>query len=704
MKKLIVALAIITVLSACNKKGKMEKQSANPLLTEFSTLHQTAPFDKIETEHYLPAFKQLVAEAEAKIDELTANTDAPTFENTIVPMEVGDERLDRAASVFFNLNSANTNDEMQQLAQQISPMLTEFSSKIQLNEKLFKRVKAVYNDLEKGDYTAEQKMVVTKHYKGFVRNGANLNEADKKRFAAIKSELSKLTIQFSNNVLSETNAFFLHVEKEKELAGLPQFAKEAAAEEAKKRELKGWVFTLQYPSYAPFMKFAENRALREKMYKAYTSRANHNDDKDNKELVSKIANLRLELAQIMGAKSYAEYVLTERMAENPDRVVNFLEKLHKASRPAALKEYAEVQKYAKKNGANFDIQRWDWSFYADKLKEEKYGINDELVKPYFELNKVKEGIFELAKRLYGLSFKPVDNIAKYHEEVQVYEVYDETQKFLSVLYMDFFPRESKRGGAWMTSYRSQSNVNKNSIRPHISVVCNFSKPTETTPSLLNFDEVTTFLHEFGHALHGMLSKCTYPTVSGTSVYRDFVELPSQVLENWATQKEWLDVFAVHYKTGKRIPADLIQKILDAQNFNAGYLSERQLSFGMLDMAWHTIEKPFKGNVSKFEEKAMSKTELFEPVKGSAMSPAFSHIFAGGYAAGYYGYKWAEVLDADAFAAFKENGIFDKATANKFRQNVLEKGGSEHPMQLYIQFRGKEPSTDALLKRSGLLKK
>ncbi|MCL3780022.1 M3 family peptidase [Prolixibacteraceae bacterium JC049] len=701
MKKLIVALAITTGLSACNKTGKMEDQNTNPLLSEFTTPHKTAPFDKIKTEHYLPAFKQLIAEAEAKIDELTAQKEAPTFENTIVPMEVGDEKLGRASSVFFNLNSANTNDEMQQLAQELSPMLTEFSSKMLMNAKLFERVKAVYNDLEKGNYTPEQKMVVTKHYKAFVRNGANLKDADKKRFAAIKSELSKLTIQFSNNVLAETNAFFMHVEDEKELAGLPEFAKQAAAQEAKKRELKGWVFTLQYPSFGPFMKFAENRALREKMYRAYTSRANHNDDKDNKELVRKIANLRLELAQIMGAKSYAEYVLTERMAETPKRVNDFISQLHTASRPFAMKEYAAVQAYAKKNGANFEIQRWDWSFYADKLKEEKYGINDEMIKPYFELNKVKEGIFELTKRLYGLTFKSVDNIAKYHEEVQTYEVYEANGDFLSVLYMDFFPRESKQGGAWMTDYRSQSNVAGKSVRPHISVVCNFTKPTETTPSLLTFDEVTTFLHEFGHALHGMLSKCVYPTVSGTSVYRDFVELPSQVLENWATQKEWLDLFAVHYKTGEKIPASLIQKIIDAENFNAGYLSERQLSFGMLDMAWHTIEQPFTDDVTEFEEKAMSKTELFDPIKGSAMSPAFSHIFAGGYAAGYYGYKWAEVLDADAFAAFKENGIYDKATADKFRTNILEKGGSEHPMKLYVQFRGQEPTVDALLDRSGL---
>ncbi|TKG90182.1 M3 family peptidase [Puteibacter caeruleilacunae] len=693
-------MTAMTVMSF-NSGKKMNKEGANPLLMEFSAVHQAAPFEDIKPEHFVPAFKQRIEEAEKGIDAIVAQKEAATFDNTIIPLEEGSEKLGRLASVFFNMNSAVTSSEMQKIAQEVSPLLTAFSSKMLLNKGLYARVKTIHDKMDQLSFTEEQKTVVNNYYKDFVRNGANLNDEQKKRFVEIKTELSKLNLKFSENVLAETNAFELLITDEKDLAGIPESIREGAAMTAKSKGKEGWMFTLQYPSFVPFMKFADNRELREKMYRAYTSRGNKDNKYNNNENVKKIVNLRLELANMLGYSSYSEYVLKERMAETPKKVTAFLEDLHNASRPFAKKEYAEVLEFAKNNGGPKELKRWDWSYYSDKLKEEKYGFNDEAVKPYFKLENVSKGIFDLAHTLYGISFKEVNNIPKYHEDVKTYEVYDEKGNFLSVFYTDFFPRESKQGGAWMTDYRGQSNINGKMIRPHVSIVCNFNKPTATKPSLLTFDEVTTFLHEFGHALHGMLANATYPSVSGTSVYRDFVELPSQIMENFATEREWLDKVAVHYETGEKIPQELIDKMLKAKNYQAGYASERQLSFGMNDMAWHSITKPFKGDVVKFEKDAMSKTELFDEVKGSAFSPAFSHIFAGGYAAGYYGYKWAEVLDADAFSLFQKNGIFDKATAKSFRSNVLEKGGSIHPMILYKNFRGQEPTIEALLERSGL---
>ena len=675
-------------------------KNINPLLCKFSTVHYTAPFSEIEMEHYMPAFLEGIRIAKEEVEQIANNKEVASFENTIEAMEFVGELLDQVSSVFFNLNHADTSDEMQALAREVSPLLSEFSNDVVMNAVLWERIKSVHDNKENLDLNAEQNMLLDKRYKSFVRSGANLKGEKKERIREISKELSQLTLQFGENVLAATNNFELNVTDKKDLAGLPDGVLEAALATAKAKDKQGWVFTLQFPSYVPFMQYADNRKLREKMFKVYTSRC-FNDEFDNQEIIKKIIALRLEKVKLFDYPNYAQFVLEERMAETPDKVVNFLNELLEASMPRARKEFDELQVYAKRIGANFELERWDWAYYAEKLKTEKYQVNDELTRPYFELEKVKQGIFDLATDLYGLSFKLNTEIDKYHDEVDVYEVFDKKGDFISVFYADFHPRDSKQGGAWMTSYREQFLENGKDNRPHISIVCNFTRPTETKPSLLSFGEVTTFLHEFGHALHGMLSQCSYPSLSGTSVYRDFVELPSQFMENYAFEKEWLDKVAEHYKTGEKIPADLVQKIIDSGNFHSGYAFVRQISFGLNDMAWHSVEKPIDGTVSEFESEAMQATEFFPRLETSCMSPAFSHIFAGGYAAGYYGYKWAEVLDADAFDAFKQNGIYNKEIANSFRINVLEKGGSEHPMDLYKRFRGKEPSIAPLLKRSGL---
>ncbi|MDE5422460.1 M3 family metallopeptidase [Ancylomarina sp. DW003] len=675
-------------------------KNTNPLMCKFSTIHNTAPFSTIKMEHYMPAFIEGIKIAKEEVELIANNNEVADFENTIEAMEFIGEQLDQVSSVFFNLNHADTSDEMQALAREVSPLLSEFSNDIVMNEALWERIKAVYDDKDNLDLNAEQSMLLNKRYKSFVRSGANLEGEKKERIREISKELSQLTLQFGENVLAATNNFELNVTNEKDLAGLPDGVLEAAAATAKSKDKQGWVFTLQFPSYVPFMQYADNRELREKMFKIYSSRC-FNDEFDNQEIIKKIVALRLEKVQLFDYPNYAQFVLEERMAETPVKVVDFLNELLEASMPKAKEEFKELQEYAKKLGANFELQRWDWAYYAEKLKTEKYQVNDELTRPYFELEKVKQGIFDLATDLYGLSFKLSPEIDKYHKEVDVYEVFDKKGNFLSVFYADFHPRDSKQGGAWMTSYAEQFVQSGKDHRPHISIVCNFTRPTETKPSLLSFGEVTTFLHEFGHALHGMLSQCAYPSLSGTSVYRDFVELPSQFMENYAFEKEWLDKVAKHYKTGEKIPADLVQKIIDSGNFHQGYAFIRQISFGLNDMAWHSVEKPIEASVAEFETEAMQATELFPRLETSCMSPAFSHIFAGGYAAGYYGYKWAEVLDADAFDAFKQNGIYNKEIADSFRENVLEKGGSEHPMDLYKRFRGEEPSIAPLLKRSGL---
>lgn len=674
---------------------------ANPLLQPFNTLHETAPFNAIKIEHYLPAFEAAIQEAKAEVQSIIDNPAVPDFENTVVALDLAGERLNRIQSIFFNLNSAETSDEMQDIAQEVAPKLSDFSNDITLNEQLFARIRNVYEKKDSLNLNPEGATLLENTYRRFVRSGANLNESDKARYREVTRELSQLSLKYQQNVLAETNAYELLITDEKDLSGLPESIVEMAAHAAKAKEKEGWLFNLQYPSYVPFLKYADNRQLREQIFRASSSRGNHDNENDNKEIIRRIVELRIEKAHLLGFKTHAEYKLQERMAETPEKVEQFLTHLHQAARPFAEKEFAEVQAFARKLGFEGPLQRWDWAYYSEKLRAEKYSFTDEEVKPYLQLEKVIGGVFGLAERLYGLRLQENKNIEVYHSDVTAYEVYNEANEFIAVLYLDFFPREGKRSGAWMTDYRSQSNVNGKQVRPHVSLVTNFSKPTETKPSLLTFDEMTTFLHEFGHGLHGMLSQCEYPGTSGTNVYWDFVELPSQMHENWAYEKEWLDPFAVHYQTGEKMPEELIRKIQEAQKFQAAYQMERQLSFALLDMAYHTRELPLEDELIAFETAAVSATELFEPVEGSLISTAFSHIFSGGYDAGYYSYKWAEVLDADAFSVFQKNGIFDRTTADSFRKNILEKGGSEHPMKLYKAFRGQEPTVDALLKRNGM---
>ena len=701
-RSLIVGAIVLTGITSIHMKN--ENKAVNPLLTEWKTVHQTPPFKEIKHEHFVPAIDQLLVEAKEEVDAVINNPEKPTFENTIRALETGGKKLSRATTILFNLNSSETDDTIQSIARDISPKLSAFQNYVSLNEKLFQRVKAVYSRKSELKLSAEDLKLLDDSYKGFVRSGANLEGAAKERFGQINTEMSKLSLTFGENVLAETNAYQLVIADKKDLAGLPESEVEAAAQLAKSKKKEGWMINLQGPGYIAFMKFADNRQLRQELYKAYNSRAYHDNSNNNEETIRKIVNLRLERAKLLGYPNHGAYVLEERMAESPAKVNAFLQQLHEASRPSALKDLADVQEYAKTKGFNETLERWDWSYWSEKLKNERYGFDEQAVKPYFKLENVISGVFELTNRLYGLTYKENKAIQVYHPDVKAYEVFDKDGSFLSVLYLDFFPREGKRGGAWMTEFRSQSNLDGVNIRPQVSIVTNFTKPTATKPSLLTFYEVSTFLHEFGHGLHGMFANTVYEAMSGTSVYRDFVELPSQIMENWAIQKEFLDIFATHYQTGEKIPSELVQKLIKSKNFQAATMSERQLSFGMNDMAWHSINEPMTGSVVDFEKKAMAATDLFPPLDGLCLSTAFSHIFAGGYAAGYYGYKWAEVLDADAFSLFKKNGIFDRATAESFRKNILEKGGTAHPMVLYKAFRGQEPSIEPLLEREGLIKK
>jgi len=684
----------------------------NPLLQAFTTPHEVAPFDKIQVEHFEPAIDKLIREGKKDIQRIANQSASPTFENTIDELEKNGDQLGRVVELLFNLNHAETNQDLQEIAQKVSPKLADYSSQLWMHPVLFERVKRLHSEnLTDSDtqddkdtrpiLSKEQLTVLKNYYESFLRNGAELKGGKKDRFTEIKSELSKITLKFSENVLAETNAFALHLTWENDLEGLPEFVREAAALEAKNRDLDGWVFTLHHPSFVPFMKYARNRALRKKMFMAFSFRGNQNNKHDNKGLITQIVNLRLELAHLLNESDYASYVLKKRMAATPEKVINFLNELHVAARPFAQDEYAEIHEWATSHGHPGAVERWDWAYWSEEVRKAKYDIREEEIKPFFELAKVTADIFELAKRLYGVEFKENQTIPVYHDEVQAYEVFDNRGNFLAIFYTDFFPRKGKQGGAWMTDFKGQDKLGTNQ-RPHVSIVCNFTRPTAEKPSLLTFDEVNTYLHEFGHALHGILSDVTYPSVSGTNVFRDFVELPSQIMENWLTEKEWLDEIAVHYVTGEKMPEELLTKLIDARNFQAGYLTERQLSFGYTDMAWHSLQQQFDGDLIHFEKKAMAATELFPEVPGYCMSTAFSHIFAGGYAAGYYGYKWAEVLDADAFSLFKEKGIFNKNVADSFRENILVKGGSEDPMDLYKRFRGQAPSIRGLLERSGLV--
>jgi len=676
-------------------------QAANPLLEKYNTPYETIPFNKIKNEHYLPAIEVAMKEHNKEIDAIVNNTKPATFENTIVALEKSGALLTKVTTPFFNLLGAETNDEMQAIAQKVSPMLSEHGNAITLNNKLFARVKAVYDAKDKLKLTAEQQMLLQKTYDRFAENGANLSDKDKETYKQLSKDLSMLTLNFGQNGLKETNKWSMQITDKNLMTGLPQDVLDMLAINAKKAGKEGWVLDLKATTYGPVMKYADNRDLRRELYIAYSTRNMLGGEFDNVENVRKIANLRLQMVKLLGNKSYADYSLVHRMAENKANVYDLLTKLLVAYKPAAEKEYADLQDFANKKGAYFKVQSWDWSYYSEKLKAEKFDLNDEMLKPYFELENVKKGVFGLATKLYGIKFVKNTNIPVYHAEVDAYDVVDEKGKFVAVLYTDFHPRDGKRSGAWMSEFKGQWLDGKKDSRPHITIVMNFTRPTETKPALLTFDEVTTFLHEFGHALHGMLTKCTYESLSGTSVYRDFVELPSQIMENWGPEKAFLDGFAKHYQTGEKIPAALIQKIKDAENFNIANFSLRQLSFGFLDMAWHTLEIPYTGDVIKFEKEAMSKTQILPVINEVSMSPTFNHIFAGGYAAGYYSYKWAEVLDADAYSVFVKNGIFDKKTAASFRENILVKGGTEHPMTLYKRFRGQEPTIDALLIRNGI---
>ena len=673
------------------------------LLTQhFNTKHNTAPFSQIKNEDYLPAIKKGIEIAKEEIDAIVNNPEAPTFENTIVAMEFTGAVLDRASSIFFNLNSAETSDEMQIIAQEVSPLLSEFGNDVRLNGALFAKVKAVYDDKESLGLSTEQKTLLDKKYKSFSRNGANLSEDKKGKLRDIDLQLSKLSLQFGENVLAETQAFQLHLTDEKELSGLPEDSIEAAHLLAKSQDKEGWIFTLDHPSYIPFVTYADNRELRKKMSIAFGAKAFQNNEFDNQEIVLKIAKLRFERAQLLGYKTHSHYVLEERMAQTPEQVISFLNDLLEKAKPAAQKEFEELTAFAKRLDGIDQLEKWDGAYYSEKLKQQLFNLDDEILKPYFQLEKVLDGAFTIAERLYGITFKEIFDIDKYHEEVRTFEVNDKNNELVAVFYADFFPRKGKRNGAWMTSFKSQYVLENTNERPHISNVCNFTRPTQTKPSLLTFNEVTTLFHEFGHGLHGILANTVYPSLSGTSVFWDFVELPSQIMENWCYEAEALELFANHYQTNELIPMELVQKIKESARFQEGMATMRQLSFGLLDMGWHGQDPSSITDVKKFETVQFLATQLYPEVKENAMSTAFSHIFQGGYSSGYYSYKWAEVLDADAFAYFQEKGIFNVEVATKFKDNVLSKGGTEHPMVLYKRFRGQEPKPDALLKRAGLI--
>ncbi len=675
----------------------------NPLYNDtFHTAFETIPFEDIRPGDFKPAIEKFIKKTQKKINAIIENSVPPDFFNTIEALEFSGLELDRIAKLLSNLNAAETGKDLHRIVDEMMPMLTKFGNDIRLNEGLFNKIKKVYDSVSPGQLTTEQYRLLEKTYKNFVRNGALLDPKQKQRLREIDQELTKLKLVFSKNVLKETNAFHLHIKKEKDLAGLPEQVIEEAKKIADSMDKEGWVFTLQAPSYIPFVKYAKNRKLRKIMTLVYGSRAFKPNENDNRENVLNIARLRKERARLLGYETHADFVLEERMAQTPGKVIDFLNKLYDVAYPVAKKELKKLEQLAKQDGIE-RLEKWDVAYYMEKLKQKELDLEEEKLRPYFELESVKKGIFEIVRRLYGLHFEEQKNIQKYHKDVQVYRVTDDKGKYVALLYLDFYPRKGKRPGAWMTSYKSQWKKDGVNSRPHISIVTNFSKPGIDSPALLSFNEVTTFFHEFGHALHGMLADTTYPSLSGTNVYWDFVELPSQIMENWAYEKEALELFAKHYKTGEQIPAEMIDKIKKSMQFMEGFATNRQLSFGFLDMDWHYSFDPQKvKDVGEFEKRSLGKTELLPHYPKNNMSVAFSHIFPGGYSAGYYSYKWAEVLDADAFSLFKEKGIFDKETAEGFKE-LMQKGGTEHPMELYKKFRGREPDIAALLKRAGLKK-
>ncbi len=685
-----------------NATVKSVPMEENPLLQAFKTPFETPPYDKIKVEHFIPAIQEGMKMGRKDIDVIVNNAAKPTFQNTIVALETAGEALSRVTPILFHLNSAETSPELQKVVREASPLLTEYGNDISLNEKLFARVKAVWDERDKLKLNKEDQMLLEKTYKGFARNGANLSEADKNKLRTINKELSQLSIEFNEHNLAETNEYSLVVTDEKRLAGLPDFVKEAAKATAKKMNKEGWVFTLQAPSYGPFMQYADDAALRKELWLAYNKRGFKGDKNDNQEIIQKIVKLRYDKAQLLGYKTWADYVLEERMAENPTKVLAFEKNVLSYAKPAAEREIKELTDFARKQGYSESVlQRWDAGYYAEKLKKEKYAINDELLKPYFKLENVLDGLFTLTNKLYGLTFKERKDIPTWNEEVKTYEILDDKGQLLAIWYGDYFPRPGKRAGAWNSGTRSQHFAHGKDVRPHVLNVCNFTRPTETMPSLLTFREVETLFHEFGHALHAMSSHVKYDALSGTSVSWDFVELPSQFMENFCLEPEVLKLFAKHYQTGEVIPQEYIEKLKASSNFMAGVGTARQINLGLTDMAWHG-QAPTGKTVAQVEAEVAAQTEVYPIVEGTAISPAFAHIFAGGYSAGYYSYMWSEVLDADAFDLFKQKGIFNKQVAKSFRDNILSKGGTEKPMELYKRFRGREPQPDAMLRRAGLI--
>ncbi len=676
----------------------------NPFLQDYHTLHHTTPFNQIKLEDYEPAIREGMRLEDEEIKAIVENPESPSFENTILALSEAGKVLDRVTTVLFNLMSAETCDALDEIAEKMMPELSEHSNNISLNEKLFERIKQVYLQKDEAGLSPEERALLEKTYDGFIRNGANLPDEDKETFRRLSKELSTLTLRFSQNHLKETNKYELVLQNQDELKGLPESAVEAAAHTAKEKGKEGcWIITLQAPSYVPFMKYSQNRELRKQLYLAYNTQCTHQDEFNNLDIVKQLVNLRMELAQLLGFTDFADYVLRKRMAENSRNVYNLLNQLLDAYTPTAHQEVKEIEALAQElEGPEFRLMPWDFSFYAEKLKNKKFNLDEEALRPYFELSQVKKGVFGLATRLYGITFKENKDIPVYHPDVQAYEVFDKDGSYLAVLYTDFHPRAGKRSGAWMTSYKEQwIDTNGNNSRPHVSVTMNFTKPTEEKPALLTFSEVNTFLHEFGHALHGIFANTRFKSMSGTNVFWDFVELPSQIMENFAIEKEFLNTFARHYQTHELIPETLIQSIMDAANFNVAYACLRQVSFGLLDMAWYTRNEAFEGDVKAYEKASWEKAQILPQADETCMSVQFGHIMSGGYSAGYYSYKWAEVLDADAFSLFKEKGIFNTEVAQSFRDHILSKGGTEHPMTLYKRFRGQEPSIDALLRRNGI---
>lgn len=696
MKKLFLLLFIAGLLCSCLK------QEENPFFSEFDTPFQVPPFDKIQVEHYLPAFKEGMEQQNMEIEAIVNNPGTPTFENTIEAIENTGSLLDKVENVFYVLNGSMTNDDMQKIAKEVAPLRSKHRDNIWLNKKLFQRVKAVYEQKDKLDLMTEQNTLLVKYYKDFVRRGANLDEEKKTRLKEINQELSILTVKFGENVLKENNSFEMVIDKKEDLAGLPQAVISGAAEAAKEREYEGkWVFTIHKPSMLPFLQYSENRALREKIFKAYINKGNNNDELDNKDNLAKIAALRVERANLLGYKTHADYVLENNMAKKPENVYKFLELLWKPALKIAKREVKELQEMISKEGHDFKLQPWDWWYYAEKLKKAKYALDEEMLRPYFKLENVREGAFSVASKLYGIQFIEREDIPKYHEDARVFEVKEADGSHIGIFYTDYFPRASKRGGAWMNSFRKQSRLHGKDIYPVITNNGNFSKPTGGKPALISSEEVVTLFHEFGHGLHGLLSDCTYNRLSGTSVSRDFVELQSQVMENWAFEPEVLKMYAKHYETGEVIPQELIDKLEKASHFNQGFVTVEYLAASFLDMDWHTLTEAKELDADEFEEASLNKIGLIPEIIVRYKSPYFNHIFSGGYASGYYSYIWAEVLDADAFQAFKETSLFDQKTAQSFRENILERGGTEDPMVLYKRFRGAEPKVEYLLKKRGL---